>query len=186
MRAAARRRLGVRPRGRHDLSSGSSRPAKCCAWTPAASSAFQPTRGLRHSIRRRDQDRAVRRRRVVLRHAARAGQNLAAIAAVQPAGRPHRRRRRRKPAAAGARKARCSAASGECWTGTIREVTMLLRCGGVESKSKRRWAPQSMTLARVRRRTNFRAVLECGVIRRFLRFVIARRRPPSTRRACST
>ena len=48
---------------------------------------------LRHPVRRQDQVGAVRRRRVVLRHAARPGQSLAAVAAAQPAGRPHHRRR---------------------------------------------------------------------------------------------
>ena len=42
---------------------------------------------LRHPVRRRHQDGALRRRRVVLRHADRPWARLAAVAAVQPSGR---------------------------------------------------------------------------------------------------
>ena len=47
---------------------------------------------LRDRVRRQDQIGAVRRRRVVLRDAARAREDLAAVAAAQPAGEPNRRR----------------------------------------------------------------------------------------------
>ena len=54
--------------------------------------AFQPSRQLRHPVRRQDQVGALRRRRTVLRDAARAGPRLAAVAAAQPPGGPHHRR----------------------------------------------------------------------------------------------
>ena len=46
-------------------------------------------RQLRHPVRRQDQDGALRRRRHLLRDAARAGPRLAAVAAAQPHGRSH-------------------------------------------------------------------------------------------------
>ena len=64
--------------------------------------ALQPIGQLRHPVRRRLQERALRRRRPVLRHAHRPRPRLAAVAAVQPPGRPHRqghpRRQRRRSA----------------------------------------------------------------------------------------
>ena len=59
---------------------------------------------LRHPVRRRHQDHALRRRRAVLRHAHRPRPGVAAVAAVQPPGRPHRQGRaggRRQPAREG-------------------------------------------------------------------------------------
>ena len=49
--------------------------------------AFQPSVQLRHPVRRQDQVGALRRRGPVLRHAARAGPDLAAVAALEPPGR---------------------------------------------------------------------------------------------------
>ena len=72
---------------------------------------------LRHPVRRQDQVGALRRRRTVLRDAARPRQDLAAVAAAQPAGEPHRRRRAR-PRRGGAKKARSSAGSAGCSTAT--------------------------------------------------------------------
>ena len=54
--------------------------------------AFQPSVELRHPVRRQDQVGALRRRGSLLRHAARSRHGLAAVAAPQPAGQPHRLR----------------------------------------------------------------------------------------------
>ncbi len=55
--------------------------------------AFQPSVQYRHPVRRQGQVGALRWRRIVLRHAARAWPRLVAVAAPEPAGGPHRRRR---------------------------------------------------------------------------------------------
>ena len=68
--------------------------------------ALQPTRQLRHPVRRQGEDGAVRRRGHLLRHADRARPGVAAVAAPEPHGRPHLRRRAADPAAAARRKAR--------------------------------------------------------------------------------
>ena len=91
--AAAGRRLGVRPRRRHALR------ADARAGRGAARGHRLHRRASSRRVdydiqyRRRRQVGALRRRGPVLRDAARPGPSLAAVAAVQPPGRPHHRGR---------------------------------------------------------------------------------------------